>query len=208
MSAGDDHVNFLRAGFDGFSDFGDAFFQGRKTGGKTCRHGGNGMLLPCNAFTAVFHEQVIDADRTDLDVKIADAELVEELLLNGWRAFAQRRRTRSSVSSPESVVRSMQVMARRSQAICQSFFTERRVTRVLARRSMAEVLRRTDSTQSRLREVPRLGWSGWPVRVAMADWPETDWSGVMGEPSRLTISRRGGFSGDFMKTPVARNEKG
>ena len=48
----------------------------------------------------------------------------------GWRALAQRRRTRSSVSSPERVVRSMQVMARRSQAICQSFFTVRRVVRV------------------------------------------------------------------------------
>ncbi len=44
----------------------------------------------------------------------------------GWRALAHRRRTRSSVSSPESVVRSMQEIARSSHAACHSFFTVRR----------------------------------------------------------------------------------
>src|SRR5215467_8894479 len=32
----------------------------------------------------------------------------------------------------------------------------------------------------------------------MAVWPDSDWTGAMGEPSRLTISSRGRFSGDVM----------
>src|SRR6516162_8544710 len=89
----------------------------------------------------------------------------------GWRAFAQRRFTRSSVSSPERVVRSMQVMARSSQAICHSFLTVRRVTSVAARRSTALVLTRTFSTQSRFNEVPWLATRGRPPSTAVA-WPE------------------------------------
>src|SRR5258708_39689773 len=62
----------------------------------------------------------------------------------------------------------MQVIARRSQASCQSFLTVRRVTRVEARRSTAQVLTRTDSTHSRLSEVPRLTWSGRQASTAIA----------------------------------------
>src|SRR5205814_749104 len=55
----------------------------------------------------------------------------------GWRALAHSRRTLPAVSSPCSVVKSMQVIARSSQAACHSFLTVRRVGMVAARRSMA-----------------------------------------------------------------------
>src|SRR5712672_1831732 len=80
----------------------------------------------------------------------------------GCRPFAHKRRTRSSVSSPDSVVRSMQVMARSSHAICQSFFTVRRVTKVCARRSTALVLTRTFSIQSRFSGIPRFAVNSRP----------------------------------------------
>lgn len=51
--------------------------------------------------------------------------------------FAQRRATLLLVSSPPSVVRSMQVIARRSQAACHSFLTERRDCSTVARRLTA-----------------------------------------------------------------------
>src|SRR5258706_2135316 len=74
----------------------------------------------------------------------------------GWRALAHSLRTRPGVSSPASVVRSIQVMARRYQAACHSFFTVRRLGRVAARRSAALGLTRTSRTQSSSSGVPRL----------------------------------------------------
>src|SRR5208337_3730051 len=90
---------------------------------------------------------------------------------SGWmgcRPFAHNRRTRSSVSSPERVVRSMQVIARRSHAACHSFFTVLRATCDCARRSTALVLTRTSRTQSRLRGMPTFGSRGRPERIAIA----------------------------------------
>ncbi len=81
---------------------------------------------------------------------------------SGCFALAQRRLTRSAESSPESVVRSMQAMARSSHAACQSFFTVRRVVMVAVRRSTALVLTRISSTQSRLSGMRRLGSSARP----------------------------------------------
>src|SRR5712671_2510475 len=80
----------------------------------------------------------------------------------GCRPFAHKRLTRSSVSSPDNVVRSMQVMPRSSHAICQSFFTVRRVTKVCARRSTALVLTRTFSIQSRFSGIPRFAVNSRP----------------------------------------------
>ena len=57
--------------------------------------------------------------------------------------------TRPGVSSELSVVRSIRVMALRSQATCQSFFTVRRVPMVAARRSRAERFKRMRPTPSR-----------------------------------------------------------
>src|SRR5438445_418779 len=86
----------------------------------------------------------------------------------GCRPFAHKRRTRSSVSSPDSVVKSMHVIARRSHATCQSFFTVRRVTSVCARRSTALVLTRIFSIQSKFSGMPRLGCSSRPASTANA----------------------------------------
>ena len=62
--------------------------------------------------------------------------------------MAQSRRTRPGVSSPDSVVRSMQVIAFTSHAAWYSFLTDRRVVRVAARRSTALALTPTLSNQS------------------------------------------------------------
>src|ERR1700756_621340 len=86
----------------------------------------------------------------------------------GCRAFAHNRRTRSSVSSPESVVRSMQVIARNSHAACHSFLTVRRVTSVCARRSTALLFTRTATIKSRFSGIPRWGCISRPPYCAMA----------------------------------------
>ena len=74
----------------------------------------------------------------------------------GWRAFAHRRRTLPGVSSPASVVRSMHVTARSSQAACHAFLTERRAPSVAARRRVALGLTCEAATQSRSSGVPLL----------------------------------------------------
>ena len=102
---------------------------------------------------------------------ICNSSIPSFLSSSGWmgcRPFAHNRRTRSSVSSPERVVRSMQVTARRSQAACHSFFTVRRATWDWTRRSTALVLTRTSRTQSRLRGMPVFGNRGRPERIAIA----------------------------------------
>src|SRR6266446_6973153 len=78
----------------------------------------------------------------------------------GLFALAHSRSTLVGVSSPWSVVRSMHVMARSSQAACHSFLTVRRVGMVAARRSTALRLMRTARTRSRSRGIPGLR-SGW-----------------------------------------------
>src|SRR6185369_17002430 len=89
----------------------------------------------------------------------------------GCFALAHKRRTRSSVSSPESVVRSMQVIARSNHAACHSFFTDRRAVWLCARRSTALVLTRTCSTQSRFSGMPRLDKSDRPPKIARGPLP-------------------------------------
>ena len=85
--------------------------------------------------------------------------------LSGRRALAQSRRTRPGVSSPESVVRSMQVIAFTSHAACHSFLTDRRVVRVAARSSTALALTPTLSNQSGASGAPGLRGRLWASRV-------------------------------------------
>src|SRR5256885_16256068 len=74
----------------------------------------------------------------------------------GLFALAHRRSTLVGVSSPWSVVRSMQVIARGSPAACHSFLTVRRVGIVAARRSTALRLMRSARTRSKSRGIPGL----------------------------------------------------
>src|SRR5262249_961649 len=100
-----------------------------------------------------------------------------------------------------SVVRSMQVIARRSHAACHSFFTVRRVTSVCARRSTALVFTRTASIQSRLRGMPRLGWSSRPWYWAMAvSEGEMELDGEIASRSRPEFSAVGILSERVMKS--------
>src|SRR5258706_5552072 len=75
---------------------------------------------------------------------------------SGRRALAQSRSTFPGVSSPCSVVRSMQVIARSSHAACHSFLTVRGVESVAARRSTALRLTRSARMTSRSSGMPGL----------------------------------------------------
>ena len=116
----------------------------------------------------------------------------------GRRAFAQSLLTRSSVSSPDSVVKSMHVIARSSQAICQSFFTVRRVASVAARRSTALVFIRNCSTQSRFSEVPRFAHNPFPANVAIVPTLLAATPGINAFPFRSTNSSFAGLSCDML----------
>ena len=72
----------------------------------------------------------------------------------GKRPFRQSLRTRFSVSSPERVVRSMQVMALSNQAAWLAFLIDLRPGRALHLLSIAEVLACTDVAQSRSSSIP------------------------------------------------------
>ena len=69
------------------------------------------------------------------------------------------------VSSPSSVVKSMQVTTLKSQAACHSFLIERRVLCVLARRCVAGKFTRLVSTQPRSRANPGFLSDITPVHV-------------------------------------------
>jgi hypothetical protein len=109
VSASDDHINFLCAGFYRAANFRDAFGQRRKTGRKSSGDGGDRNAAAFQSAPRSIYEQVVDADGADANVRSACPTfrsihfVVADVL---W----QSRRTRSSVSSPESVVKSMQVM--------------------------------------------------------------------------------------------------
>jgi hypothetical protein len=79
---------------------------------------------------------VVHADRTDVNAEVLDAERMGEFV------------------APDSVVRSMSVMARSSHAACHSFFTVRRVGIVAARRSTALRFTRIARTMSRSSAIP------------------------------------------------------
>lgn len=75
---------------------------------------------------------------------------------NGLRALAHKRSTLPAVSSPDSVVRSINVIARSSHAACHCCFTVRRVGIVAARRSTALRFTRMERTSCRSSGVPAL----------------------------------------------------
>src|SRR5205807_3850197 len=87
----------------------------------------------------------------------------------GLFALAHSRTTLVGVSSPWSVVKSMQVMARSNQAACHSFLTVRRVGMVAARRSTALRLMCRARTRSRSRGMPGLRPGSVNTRSARSD---------------------------------------
>ena len=76
--------------------------------------------------------------------------------LTGFCALKHNRATLVAVSSPERVVKSMQVTARRSQAACHCFFTDRRVFSVSARRLTAGRLTLAPLIHCKSRGIPGL----------------------------------------------------
>ena len=89
-----------------------------------------GMPEPSSALHRRRDHRRIDADRADRRRVVGEAERGERVRRSsGRRALAHRRRTRPGVSSPASVVRSMQVSACTSHAAWWSFLTERRAVR-------------------------------------------------------------------------------
>lgn len=76
--------------------------------------------------------------------------------LTGFCALKHNRATLVAVSSPERVVKSIQVTARRSQAACHCFLIDRRVFSVSARRFTAGRLTRVLLTHSKSSGTPGL----------------------------------------------------
>jgi hypothetical protein len=191
-----------------FLDLLHAQVVGRQPRGKPGGDGGDGDAGACERIDGGGHHVVIDANRARGDR--GQAERVEDVGGTGWRALAQSRRTRPSVSSPASVVRSISVMARASHAAWYAFFTVRRPGREAARRSMAEVLACTRATQSRSSAMPalRASWicGNWPVVPACSDGAAVcGW--VMGWPSG-GILREGLMRGLAMASLTKRSNFG
>ena len=126
VRARDHDVDLVRARFDAAVNLLHALGERRKARGKPARLRRRGCRC-LRRPSPRFDKRVIDADRADRQMQFLNAEL-HEMRCSGLRALAQSRRTRSAESSPLSVVRSMQAMARSSQAACVSFFTVRRAT--------------------------------------------------------------------------------
>ena len=144
------------------------------------------MPEPSSALTAAAHHGRIDADGADRRRRVGKAEAPRRCRrAAAGVALAQRRWTRPGVSSPASVVRSMQVNAFTSQAACYSFFTVRRVPRVAARRSAAEVLTSVASNQEVSRRMPSLRAQG-----AMGGYIEPAASSRAGRPKGMVRRRR------------------
>src|SRR5579859_2627857 len=82
VRARDDDVNFLRACRDGTANFGDAIFEGRQACGKTCRDRGDVDFCAFERATGSFNEEMIDADSSNLNIQIGNAELLHDVMLN------------------------------------------------------------------------------------------------------------------------------
>ena len=112
---------------------------------------------------------MVNANGAGSDASRIDAQLLEkDLLVRGSDPFDKALRTRFSVSSPERVVRSMQVMALSNQAAWLAFLIDLRPGRALHLLSIAEVLACTDVAQSRSSSIPGFlqvflarGYSRW-----------------------------------------------
>ena len=116
VGAGDDDVDLVRALADRVVDFGEAQLQRRQAGGKAGRDRGDGNAGAGERLDGGRDHRGIDADRADGRRRSARPSASSKSSSSGRRALAQSRRTRPGVSSPESVVRSMQVSALTSQA--------------------------------------------------------------------------------------------
>jgi hypothetical protein len=100
---------------------------------------------------------MVDADRGRADERVAEAEALDDVRAQRVLRLGAEARTRSGVSSLDSVVRSISEMARSSQAAWLSALMERRLVSVPTRRSSAERLTwRISSSQPRSSGMPGL----------------------------------------------------
>ena len=138
--------------------------NGLSPAGKPVETAATGMPDAAQRLDGGRHQRVVDAHRADRgSAAVRTPSASSRSARTGWRALAHSRRTLPGVSSPESVVRSMHVIARSSHAACHSFLTVRRPGSVAARRSTALRLTRTASTQSRSSAQPGLRSARWGV---------------------------------------------
>ncbi len=128
VGTSNDHINVVGPGFHRAADFGNAFGERRKSGGKS---GGNRRHPHSAALKSAhrgLHEGVIDANSSDLDVELFNPQALHQVILDrmpGLRAKAPHA-VFGIVAGKGS--RSMHEMARNSHAACQSFLTVRRAT--------------------------------------------------------------------------------
>src|SRR5258708_37448966 len=109
----------------------------------------------------------------------------------GGGAWGQGRGRRSWVWSAKGVVRAMQVIGRKYQAGCHSFFTVRRAVCVCARRPTALVLTLTCRPRSRSSGIRRFGSKGRPESVAIGaeKFSNVPLLRLSARPCRLVLSR-------------------
>src|SRR6266481_726417 len=102
VCAGDDHIDFIGASFHGAPNFRDAFLEGGKTRRESRRDRCNMNAAALDSAPRGFHEGVINADGSDLDVKALDAKPLNEFALDRLsRLGAQSANTLVSVVAGE-----------------------------------------------------------------------------------------------------------
>jgi hypothetical protein len=110
MLAGDDDVDLARAVGDRSLDLAQLHIMRHESRRKAGRDRSDRNVGSIEGFDRSGDEAMIDADRTGGDVAIGKPSASRMSARIGAFALAQRRSTRSAVSSPLSVVRSMQVI--------------------------------------------------------------------------------------------------
>ena len=81
VRAGDDDVDLRGAGFHRTANLLDALGERREAGGKSSGDGGDGDAGSLQRFDRGFNEGVIDADGGDGEVKLFDAEALDQMAL-------------------------------------------------------------------------------------------------------------------------------
>jgi hypothetical protein len=155
MGAGDDDVDLARALAHRPADFLQLSGSGIRPGGKAGGHRGDRDARALQRLYRMGHHGRVDADRADAR-HVIEAERLAQVAGGSAACLGAQPATRAGVSSPASVVRSMQVIALTSHAACQFFLTVRRVVSVAARRSTADRLTRAPSIHSTRSGVPSL----------------------------------------------------
>jgi len=82
VSTRNDNVNVLGPRLDGVPNFGYALGQWRKSCGKSSGDGGDTHIAAFECSSCCFYKPVVHANRSDLNFKIFDTQLLHQFVLN------------------------------------------------------------------------------------------------------------------------------